>query len=125
MWLRGFSSYYQGFNLSSYGEVSYGEFLCFTISGLRSPGLYAVYGASDSLDYFGQDSSEQRTQDLDVTMAAAPANDVPEAAAGNPPDFHPLQGMLEMVAFKRRMVGFESISWVEAVHAKLEDVGIS
>ena len=60
-------------------------------------------------------------------MAAAPANDEPEGAAGKdiPPGFHPLEGMLEMVAFKKGMVGEASISWVGTVLEKLEDVGVT
>ena len=37
----------------------------------------------------------------------------------------PLVMMLEMVAFKRRMVGVEAEVWVESVRAKLAQVGIT
>ena len=41
-----------------------------------------------------------------------------------PADFQPVVGMLEMVAFKKKMLGAEGDAWVEAVRAKLADIGV-
>ena len=41
-----------------------------------------------------------------------------------PVDFQPMVGMLDMVAFKKNMVGAEADEWVEAVRSKLEDIGV-
>jgi hypothetical protein len=41
-----------------------------------------------------------------------------------PIGLHPLVGMLEMVAFKKNMVGPMLEAWVEAVRSKFADVGV-
>ena len=41
-----------------------------------------------------------------------------------PEGFQPLVGMLEMVAFKNKMLGAEGDAWVQAVRSNLEDVGV-
>ena len=43
---------------------------------------------------------------------------------GLPVDFQPMVGMLEMVAFKKKILGAEGEQWVEAVHSMLEDIGV-
>jgi hypothetical protein len=43
---------------------------------------------------------------------------------GIPVRFNPMVGMLEMVAFKKGMIGAVADSWVEAVRLKLADVGV-
>ena len=43
---------------------------------------------------------------------------------GLPVGFQPMVGMLEMVAFKKKMVGPVGDSWVEAVRSKLADIGV-
>ena len=41
-----------------------------------------------------------------------------------PVGFHPMVGMLEMVAFKKEMVGTVADAWVEAVRSKFANVGV-
>ena len=41
-----------------------------------------------------------------------------------PEGFQPMIGMLEMVAFKKTMLGAEGDAWVQAVRSNLEDVGV-
>jgi hypothetical protein len=41
-----------------------------------------------------------------------------------PEGFQPMVGMLEMVAFKNKMLGAEGDAWVLAVRSNLEDVGV-
>ena len=41
-----------------------------------------------------------------------------------PVNFQPMVGMLEMVAFKKKILGAEGEQWVEAVRSKLEDIGV-
>lgn len=41
-----------------------------------------------------------------------------------PAGVQPMVGMLEMVAFKKRMVGPVGDAWVEAVRSKFADVGV-
>jgi hypothetical protein len=43
---------------------------------------------------------------------------------GLPMGFQPMVGMLEMVAFKKNMVGPAGDAWVEAVRSKLADIGV-
>jgi hypothetical protein len=43
---------------------------------------------------------------------------------GLPMGFQPMVGMLEMVAFKKKMVGPVGDSWVEAVRSKFADIGV-
>jgi hypothetical protein len=43
---------------------------------------------------------------------------------GLPMGFQPMVGMLEMVAFKKKMVGPVGDSWVKAVRSKLADIGV-
>jgi hypothetical protein len=47
-------------------------------------------------------------------------------AQGNviPEGFHPMVGMLEMVAFKKNMIGTVADAWVEAMRSKFADVGV-
>ena len=45
-------------------------------------------------------------------------------ANGLPADFQPMVGMLEMVAFKKKMIGPDGDAWVEAVQTKLADIGV-
>jgi hypothetical protein len=47
-------------------------------------------------------------------------------APGNvvPVGFHPMVGMLDMVAFKKNMIGTVADAWVEAVRSKFADVGV-
>jgi hypothetical protein len=41
-----------------------------------------------------------------------------------PVGFQPIVGMLEMVAFKKRMIGPVGDAWVEAARSKFADVGV-
>jgi hypothetical protein len=50
-------------------------------------------------------------------MAVVQVNVLPE-------DFQPMVGMLEMVAFKKKMLGAEGDAWVEAVRSKFENIGV-
>jgi hypothetical protein len=43
---------------------------------------------------------------------------------GLPMGFQQMVGMLEMVAFKKKMVGPVGDSWVEAVRSKFADIGV-
>ena len=43
---------------------------------------------------------------------------------GLPVGFQPMVGMLEMVAFKKKMIGPVGDAWVEAVRSKFADVGV-
>ncbi len=52
-----------------------------------------------------------------INMAVVQVNVLPE-------DFQPMVGMLEMVAFKKKMLGAEGDAWVEAVRSKFENIGV-
>jgi hypothetical protein len=41
-----------------------------------------------------------------------------------PAGFHPMVGMLKVVAFKKNMIGPVADAWVEAVRSKFADVGV-